>query len=88
MRATGWSRRKASDIVTGEQRYNRDIINDAARALNLNPFELLLHPADAMAMRQLRQGGVSLASDNRSNFQDFPLALVVDATARPSSASK
>jgi hypothetical protein len=33
-----------SDLVTGKQRYNRDVLNDVASALNITPYELLMHP--------------------------------------------
>lgn len=53
-RLTDYPKAKVSDLVTGKQRYNRDILNDVSKALNLYPFELLMHPADAMAQRQMR----------------------------------
>jgi plasmid maintenance system antidote protein VapI len=54
VRLTDYPKAKVSDLVTGKQRYNRDILNDISKALNLNPHELLMHPEDAMALRQLR----------------------------------
>lgn len=51
---TGWSKRKASDLVTGTQRYNRDALNEAAGAMLLAPFELLMHPDDAYGIRKMR----------------------------------
>ncbi|NBW12161.1 MAG: hypothetical protein EBR82_29440 [Caulobacteraceae bacterium] len=53
-RITGWSKRKASDLVTGTQRYNRDVLNEASSAMHLAPFELLMHPDDAYAIRNMR----------------------------------
>jgi transcriptional regulator with XRE-family HTH domain len=53
-RLTDYPKAKVSDLVTGKQRYNRDILNDVAKALNISPHELLMHPEDAMALRQLR----------------------------------
>ncbi len=53
-RRTDYPKAKVSDLVTGKQRYNRDVLNDIASALNLHPNELLLHPADAMAQRRMR----------------------------------
>lgn len=52
-RLTGWSKRKTSDLINGEQRYNRDSLNEAARALEISPWEILLHPADANEIKQL-----------------------------------
>lgn len=54
VRLTDYPKAKVSDLVTGKQRYNRDILNDVSKALNLNPHELLMDPEDAMALRQLR----------------------------------
>lgn len=54
-RRTDYPKAKISDLVNGKQRYNRDVLNDVAKALNLQPFELLMHPADAMAQRRFRK---------------------------------
>ena len=53
-RLTGWGKRKTSDLVNGGQRYNREVVNEAAAVLHVSPYELLMHPDDAMAMRQMR----------------------------------
>lgn len=53
-RLTGYPKAKVSDLVTGKQRYNRDILNDLSRALNIQPHELLMSPEDAMAQRQMK----------------------------------
>lgn len=55
VRRTDYPKAKVSDLVTGKQRYNRDILNDMAKALNIQPYELLMHPADAMAQRRFRK---------------------------------
>jgi transcriptional regulator with XRE-family HTH domain len=55
VRRTDYPKAKVSDLVTGKQRYNRDILNDVASALNVYPFELLMHPADAMARRRMQR---------------------------------
>lgn len=54
VRRTDYPKAKVSDLVTGKQRYNRDILNDIAKALNIQPHELLMHPEDAMTVRQLK----------------------------------
>lgn len=55
VRLTDYPKAKVSDLVNGKQRYNRDILNDIAHALNIKPFELLMHPSDAMAQRRMRR---------------------------------
>ena len=67
-RLTGYDKAKMSNLTTGRQRYNRDIINDVARALNIEPFELLLNPADAMALRRMRETALSIAAEPRQPY--------------------
>lgn len=63
--------RKTSELVNGKQRYNRDVVNEAAIALNLKPYELLMHPQDAMEIRQLHQS-IALAAERRSEYKAQP----------------
>jgi transcriptional regulator with XRE-family HTH domain len=53
VRLTDYPKAKVSDLVTGKQRYNRDILNEIAAALNLYPYELLMPPEEAMHRRRL-----------------------------------
>lgn len=55
VRLTDYPKAKVSDLVNGKQRYNEDIINDIAKALNVYPYELLMHPERAFAARRLAQ---------------------------------
>lgn len=64
-RLTGWDKRKVSFLVTGKQPYKRDELNEAARALHLDPFELLLHPEDAFALRRMRESAIRIAAETR-----------------------
>lgn len=68
-RRTGWDKRKTSFLVTGRQEYRRQEVNEAAAALNLEPWELLMHPADAMEVRQVR-ASIRLAADRRLEYKD------------------
>jgi transcriptional regulator with XRE-family HTH domain len=52
MELTGWSRATMSQLYNGKQDYSPEIINEAAKALNLEPYELLMHPDKAMLLRQ------------------------------------
>ena len=54
-RKTDYPKAKVSDLVNGKQRYNRDVLNDIANALNIKPHELLMHPSDAMSLRRMRK---------------------------------
>ena len=69
VRRTGWSGKKVSYLVNGRSRYNRDYVNGAAEALDIEPFELLLHPDDAMALRRLRSAARDIAADRNSAYK-------------------
>ena len=47
-------------------RYNQDAVNEVATYLNVHPYELLMHPDDAMALRRLRTDLVRVAHDAES----------------------
>lgn len=68
MRLTDWDRRKASHLVTGRQPYKRDDVNEAARALNLAAFELLIHPDEAFAYRRMKSDAVRWVAENPQTF--------------------
>lgn len=63
-RATGFPKAKVSELVNGKSRYNRDVVNTIAKALEIYPHELLMHPADANALKRLRQTAMSIAAEN------------------------
>ena len=67
-RLTGWSKATVNDIFHGRTEYYRAIINQLADALNLQPFELLMQPDDAMALRRLRETALTIAADPHSAF--------------------
>lgn len=61
-----WNKAKVSLIASGKQQYMRDDVNELARYLNARPYELLMHPDEAMALRQLQASAkevVTLAHD-------------------------
>lgn len=49
-----WNKAKVSLMVNLKQAYTREEVNELAAYLNISPHELLMHPEDAMALRQLR----------------------------------
>lgn len=51
---TGWSKATTNDIYHGKTGYYRQILNEAARALKIQPFELLMPPEEAYHVRRLR----------------------------------
>jgi transcriptional regulator with XRE-family HTH domain len=63
MKATGYRRATMSELSTGKQRYNRDVINAVAAAMHIRPYELLMHPDEAMAIRRVRESAVRIAAE-------------------------
>jgi transcriptional regulator with XRE-family HTH domain len=63
MRLCGWSKASASYLYNNKQDYSPRIVNEAALALNLEPFELLMKPERAMALRKQREAALVLAHD-------------------------
>lgn len=68
IRATGWGKARVNDIVHGRTDYYRDILNELARFLNIHPYELLMPPDDAMAVRRMREGSLQMVADPHKTF--------------------
>lgn len=66
-----WSKGKANEIAHGKTKYNRELVNELANMMNLYPYELLMHPDDAMALRRLRLDLSRIAN------ADVPLATPI-----------
>ena len=67
MEKTGWSKASMSQIYNGQQDFNPRIVKQAASALNLQNYELLMHPDKAMALRRLQASAeqiVQIAHEN------------------------
>lgn len=62
MRLTDTPRATMSKAYNGETDYYRELLNRFAVALNIHPYELLMHPDDAMAIRRLRSSAFEIAS--------------------------
>lgn len=54
MKQLSWSKSQASDLFNGKQRYTQDLIDEVAAWLQLAPYELLMPPEEAMAIRAMR----------------------------------
>lgn len=63
-----WNKARVSLMIRGEQQYTRDVVNQLSAYLNLAPYELLMHPDDAMAIRRLRQDIIRVA-ENQGQFR-------------------
>jgi hypothetical protein len=52
MRRTGWSKASASQLYNNKQDYSPKLVNDAAEALSIRRYELLIRPEEAMEIRR------------------------------------
>lgn len=67
-----WNKARVSLMLRGEQQYTRDAINELATYLQIAPYELLMHPEDAMALRRLRADALRVAENSARLDQDIP----------------
>jgi len=58
----GWTRRKASELYNGQQPYKREAVNEVSDWLNIEPYELLMTPEEALQLRHLRQAAIAIAA--------------------------
>lgn len=66
----GWNKSKASLMASGRQPYTRKEVNEVAFYLNLHPYELLMHPEDAMGIRQIRGFAARIAGESNRPDDD------------------
>lgn len=62
IRELGWSKSQASYLWTGRQPYTQARVDEVAIWFQIRPHELLMHPADAMAVRQVRESAARIAT--------------------------
>lgn len=60
-RRTDWSKASTSQLYNGVQDYSPKIVNEAAAALNVEPFELLMPYERAMNMRRFMASAIAIA---------------------------
>jgi len=86
MELTGWSKATMSQLYNGTQDYSPKVVNDAARALNVEPYELLMQPSRAMRIRQFLKAAediveierIGVATDEGVPLRAPPLRVVHD----------
>lgn len=70
-----WERSRVSRLVNGVQPYSRADVNALAQWLGIEPYELLMPPEEALAIRRLRQAAHLIAAEDRGReFSHAPLA--------------
>ena len=75
-RDLGWSRSTASGLWNGTQRYTQERVDEAARWLGIEPYELLMRPEEAIDLRRLRESAFAIAAEAGRRFQTaHPIAV-------------
>lgn len=69
---TGMGKATISDIVNGRTDYYRALVNEMARALKIEPFELLMPPDEAYALRRLRATALTIAAEPLVPWREMP----------------
>lgn len=64
MKLAGWSKATMSQLYNGKQDFSPKILKEAAHALGVQPYELLMHPDQAMAMMRLRKDALRIVADS------------------------
>lgn len=69
VRDLDWNPARISLMLRGKQPYTRDAINELADYLHLKPYELLMHPQDAMALRRFRDDALRMVAESRDEYR-------------------
>lgn len=59
---TDWSDGKVTNVLSGKKRYDKDIVNLVSDKLGILPYELLMPPQLANAIRAMRSEAPKLAA--------------------------
>jgi hypothetical protein len=64
LRDLGWDRARVSRLYHSQQAYSRADVEELSRWLGIQPYELLLLPAEAIALRNLRTAAATITAQN------------------------
>lgn len=73
-KACDWTPSTMHGIYHGRTSYYREIVNLIAVKLNIEPFELLMPPERAMAIRRMQEAAVTIAHDAEKAVDEAPPA--------------
>lgn len=69
---TDLTKTAVSLLCSDRQDYTPAIIRDVSAALNIAPFELLMHPEDVMNLRQLRKDAIRVVATSKAFEEERP----------------
>lgn len=76
VRDLGWPKATASALWNAHQRYTQDYVDAVADWLGIRPYELLMPPDLAFAIRNMREEAVKIANDR--SFEERPPRAIPD----------
>lgn len=62
VRELGWVKGRANKYFHGHHPYRREIVNELSNWLEIEPYELLMTPAEALRLRRLRDAAIEIAA--------------------------
>jgi hypothetical protein len=66
----GWLKGRANKFWHKQHSYRRELVNQLAAWLGIEPFELLMPPHEALALRRLRATAAEIVADRPSRAAD------------------
>ena len=67
-REINWPKSNASELWNGKQRYTQDLVDQVINWFGIAPYELFMHPEEALALRRLRETALAIAADQSREF--------------------
>lgn len=64
----GWLKARASKIWNSQIGYRRDTVAEIAEWLGIRPYELLMHPREAEALRRLRSTAAAIVAEDAAPY--------------------
>jgi len=63
----GWNKSKANHVWHSRQEYRRETVNEVSAWLGIEPYELLMKPAEAIALRGLREMAAQIVAEQSAS---------------------
>lgn len=76
----GWPKGRVSKFFHGRYSYRKEVVNELAEWLQIEPFELLMDPREALAIRSLRTAAAVIAGTDvdRAKHERSPPGATID----------
>lgn len=79
----GWNKSRANFYWHGRQGYRREVVNEIAAWLGIKPYELLMPPSEAIALRRLRETAAMIVAQAPPQEEPGSTAITFDPLGDP-----